>query len=110
MSILINIILMVVVVRRIYWFNKYGTIRKKEVKALKKAMKRRSNGAATFYLPTAKQMVEELYPNAPMLDNRDLETIVSFFVLKKDVKVPDVKIWDEVIGDYLLKKERLEAN
>ncbi len=106
MSIIINILVLVFIIKRVYWYSQYGTISKKEVKALKRNLKRRSKSASAFYFPTAVQMVSELYPNAPVLDNGDFDVIVSHFIAKKDVRIPDRKTWDEVIGDYLLCKQK----
>lgn len=102
---IINLVIIVVIARRIYWFERYGTIKKSDVYALKRAMNHRSSDAAAFYYPTAVQMVEELYPNAPKLEPKDFKVIVSHFMTKKDMRIPEYDTWDEVIGDYLLDKQ-----
>ena len=109
MTLLINILLIIFVAKRVYWYNKYGTIKKAEVKKLKAQIKGNSVSAEVFYLGTAKQMVAELYPNAPLLEEREYRKITADFIAHKDVNVADVTTWTEVIGDFLLEKRKYES-
>ena len=110
MTFIINICLIIFVIKRVYWYNKYGTIRKKEVKAIKRQNKRNSaETAVDFYYGTAVEMVKELYPNAPLLEAMDYREITKNFVSQKDMKVADATTWDRVIGEFLREKKRKEA-